>query len=75
LPLAPGATAGVIKPKLLDKAWSTDGWKMARAFWRAHCVQMFHATDFCRQRFTIAADFLRRFGWNALARANRGKSE
>jgi hypothetical protein len=48
------------------------------AKWLAHfrarsARKLFRATDFCRQRFTIAAGFLRRFGWNALARPNRAE--
>jgi hypothetical protein len=43
--------------------------------WLAHfrarsARKLFRATDFCRQRFTIAADFLRRFGSNALVGPN-----
>jgi hypothetical protein len=29
-PLAAGRIAGATKPTLLDKAWSSNGWKMAR---------------------------------------------
>jgi hypothetical protein len=57
----------------LDKAWSSDGWKMARAFSRGSARKLFRATGFCRQRFTIAADFVRRFGWSALAGANKAE--
>jgi hypothetical protein len=46
----------------LDKAWSSDGWKMACAFSRALCAHIVPRDEFCRQRFTIAAGFLRRFG-------------
>jgi hypothetical protein len=46
--------------------------------WLAHfrarsARKLFRATGFCRQRFTIAADFVRRFGWSALAGANKAE--
>ena len=43
--------------------WLENG---SRILARVYARKLFRATDFCRQRFTIAADFIRRFGWSAL---------
>jgi hypothetical protein len=71
LPLAPGRTAGVIKPTLLDKAWSSDGWKMILRAALPSRTKKFRATNSRRQQSTIAANFVRDFacGGTGTARA------
>jgi len=72
----PGQIAGVIKPMLLDKAWSSDGRKMILRAALPSRTKKFRATNFRRQQSTIAADFVRGFacGGTGTARALNFKS-
>jgi hypothetical protein len=42
---------------LLDKAWSSDGWKMILGAALLRRDKKFRAANFCRQALTIATDF------------------
>jgi hypothetical protein len=44
---------------LLDKAWSSNGWKKTLDDPQRFAAAKFRVTNFCRQRFTIDSDFAR----------------